>query len=151
MLILLSFCLIFSFISYYFINLVSILSTNLFKVSFCISTHTDFILFINSTISSVGDFWLETFLARISHRFSIGFRLKFKAGHDNSSIPKSWNHFFVVVAVWIGALSYWKSVLLSCISVMKSPNIHSIAFLLWKQFLLTYSAKISNFFEILKK
>lgn len=121
-LILLSFCLIFSFVSYYFINLVSILSTNLFKVSFCISTHTDCILFINSTIYSVGDFWLETFLARISHRFSIGFRLKFKAGHDNSSIPKSWNHFFVVVAVWIGALSYWKSVLLSSISVMKCNN-----------------------------
>ena len=33
--------------------------------------------------------------------------------------PKSWNHYFVVATVWIGALYRWKIVSLSIISVMK--------------------------------
>lgn len=65
----------------------------------------------------------EAFFARIPHGFSFGLRLGLNADHGSGFIPKSWNYIFIVAARWIGALSCWKIVFLSPLSVVKGNNL----------------------------
>lgn len=144
------------------INLLDILSTDLLKVSFWISTPCGFHSLFK--FNHIFYRWLLLFVnfsSWNSPQVSIGFRRGLDASHGNNSIAKSWNHGFLTAAARIATLSCWKAGFLSSISFTKDDNSpcngddqelisYSVRFIPYKSNF-AYPNMISDFLEISNK